>query len=139
MTWGFSGYSNSRRYTPGTNVSPFTVPYPAPAGGILAGEKLILLVGIHKATQAGTEAAATPARWTSLGSQEGGANIATAADVGLCRIYAFHRDAAGGETGNLDVTIDNIVGGNSGTNAAGNDGALSRRGRGKLVRGRRLW
>lgn len=104
-------------WTGGGNTSPVTPAYPAPSGGVLSSDLLVLLARIHKSTAAGTESVATPAGWSSLGSLEGG-TATQGADIGRCVIAAFAVQAAGGETGTLSVTINNIVGGASGTNAA---------------------
>jgi hypothetical protein len=73
------------------------VPYPA---SIVIGDPLVLLVG----TKPFSATIATPAGWQALGEITNG-STAMGVDTGSVKMAAFARMAAGGESGNLTVTI----------------------------------
>lgn len=77
------------------------VPYPA---SIAVNDPLVLLVGNKGFAATPT----TPAGWQSLGTITNG-STAAGTDTGSVRMTAFARMAAGGETGNLTVTITSAV------------------------------
>lgn len=73
------------------------VPYPA---SITLGDPLVLLVGCKPFNSVIT----TPPGWIPLGQVTNG-SVAGGADTGSMLMAAFAREAAGGETGNLTVSI----------------------------------
>jgi MSHA biogenesis protein MshQ len=86
----------------GTTVSPA---YPA---SIAAGDMLVVIVGQkpQSVTTGGT--ADTPSGWAALTAATGatgGYETDTTADAGNTNLFAFYLEAAGGESGTLDVTL----------------------------------
>ena len=79
------------------SATALPVPYPA---SIVNGNPLVLLVG----TKQYDSVIATPAGWIALGEVTNG-TTATGTDTGSVKMAAFAREAVGGETGNLTVTI----------------------------------
>lgn len=79
------------------SATALPVPYPA---SITIGNPLVLLVG----TKAFSATITTPDGWIPLGEVTNG-SVATGTDVGSVKMAAFAREAVGGETGNLTVSI----------------------------------
>lgn len=84
----------------GTSVSPA---YPA---SIVAGELLILTIGMKPSTANGGSVT-TPSGWTPITSLTGAGGYGTTlgADTGNTNVFTFYKVAVGGETGTLAVTI----------------------------------
>src|SRR5687768_1079104 len=83
-------------------TTSLAVPHPAT---IVAGELLLIVVG----GKYDTNPPSTPAGWNALSAFTGGSG-SPGTDIGICIVQAFWKIAAGGETGNVTVTI---TGGNS--------------------------
>ena len=84
----------------GSSVSP------AHPASVAAGDLLVLIVGM-KPTTANGGSVATPAGWTPITSITGaggyGATLGT--DTGNTNLFAFYKEAVGGESGNLSVAL----------------------------------
>lgn len=82
-------------------TTPLTPWYPP---GIVAGDLLVLIVGMKPTTAgSGNSSVTTPAGWTALGSIYGTTGN-LGADTGPTNLFTFYRTAAGTETGTLSVT-----------------------------------
>lgn len=89
--------------TNGATVAPG---YPTAAGTIVAGDLLVLIVGMKPST-ANSGSVTTPTGWTPITSLTGAGGYGTtlAADTGNTNVFTFYKVAAGGETGTLTVTL----------------------------------
>src|SRR5574343_1259066 len=85
--------------------NPTTIAPPHPAS-IAAGDGLVLIVGFKPGTE-NTGSVDTPSGWTALAAGFGGGYGTTLGiDTGNTYVAAFWKQAVGGETGNLTVTLN---------------------------------
>lgn len=90
-----------------TAASGTTIAVNYPAATIAAGDLLLMFVG-QKPNTANTGSCTTPTGWTPIARMMGGGGYGTtlAADTGNTNLYCFAKEAVGGETGTLTVTVD---------------------------------
>lgn len=84
-------------------TSSLTPGYPGP-GSIVANDLLVLVIGMKPNTAgSGNSSVTTPTGWTAL-TPVYGTTGSLGGDTGPTNLFAFYRNAAGGETGTLSVT-----------------------------------
>lgn len=92
----------------GTGTTPVNVPYPAPGGGILAGDVLVVVMVSKYPSNVPT----IPSGWsTATINWKQGGHGSSGTNKGAIQTNVFYKTAAGGESGNLAVTVtgDNVA------------------------------